>query len=100
MSDMFDTLEAEVAGLRRELEAVRAERDTLAAHVERLREAITPFAAGGAAGCISRGDYSVMRERLKDWLGVKDFEMAAEALRENPTTSLARRDDEQQRIGA
>ena len=62
MSDMFDTLEAEVAGLRRDLEAVRAERDglgrlvhdkavmimrmeaeleALAAHVERLREALT-----------------------------------------------------------
>lgn len=83
-------LEGYNIGLANEAHELRQQRTAMAAYVERLREAITPFAAGGAADCISRGDYSVMRERIKDWMGVKDFEMAAEALRETPATSLAR----------
>lgn len=86
----IEELEAEKMELNEQLDALQIERDALAAHLERLREALNPFASGGAAACISRGDYSVMRERIKDWMGVKDFERADEALRETPATSLAR----------
>lgn len=72
----------------------------LAAHVEQLRGALRPLAYGGASDCIARGDFSVMRERVKDWLGVRDFKNARTAFDSIPTTSLARRDAEQQKIGA
>lgn len=63
-------------------------RDELAAVVERLRDALEPFAVGGITDCISREDYSVMRERVKDWMGVKDFKKAREAFEATPHISL------------
>src|SRR5690554_791851 len=71
MSDMFDTLEAEVAGLRRELEAVRAERDTLAAHVERMRDVW-------------------QRLHLRSPVHVEVLKAYSHVMRDTPTTSLAR----------
>src|SRR5690554_4888097 len=71
MSDMFDTLEAEVAGLRRELEAVRAERDTLAAHVERMRDVW-------------------QRLHLRSPVHVEVLKAYSHVMRDTPTASLAR----------
>lgn len=73
----------------RVIDSLRKERDELASQNARLRETLDRFADSGAADCIGRGDYSVMRERIKDWLGVSDFKMAATVMAETPAVSLA-----------
>ena len=61
------------AELARKLEA--AERREKA-----LREALSPFAAGGVIDSLDREDYSIMRERIVDWFGPSDFRKAKAAL--------------------
>lgn len=64
------------------------ERDALAAQVEALRSAIEPFATGGVCSAIDREDYSIMRERIKDWHGAIEFKKAQDAYNSTPQQCL------------
>lgn len=78
--EMFDSLESEVARLRRELDELKAERDALATHVELMSKA-----ALDAIHYLPGGD---IKAELRD------------AYDETPETSLARLKAEWQADGA
>lgn len=69
-------------------ETMKAERDALVAQVEVLRSAIEPFATGGVCSAIDREDYSIMRERIKDWHGAIEFKKAQDAYNSTPQQCL------------
>jgi hypothetical protein len=63
--------------------------EELAAQVEVLRGALEPFASTGLPSCVSREDYSVMQERVKDWFGAAQFKKAIEVYNQTPAACLA-----------
>lgn len=71
-----------------EIIRVKSERDALAAQAEALRSAIEPFATGGVCSAIDREDYSIMRERIKDWHGAIEFKKAQDAYNSTPQQCL------------
>lgn len=76
-----------------------SERDALAAQLEALRSAIEPFATGGVCSAIDREDYSIMRERIKDWHGVIEFKKAQDAYNSTPQQCLRDVQAEARRAG-
>lgn len=84
----IETLAKEVdAANDRNAELVE-QRDALAAQAEALRSAIEPFATGGVCSAIDREDYSIMRERIKDWHGAIEFKKAQDAYNSTPQQCL------------
>ncbi len=71
----------------------------LAAQVEVLRGALEPFASTGLPSCVSREDYSVMHERVKDWFGATQFKKAIEVYNQTPAACLAQVKAEAGRTG-
>jgi len=69
----------ELKALLAEAEAREASQPTAAEVIEAAWWALQPFARGGVIDCLSRDDYSVMKERIVDWHGPSDFRAAVAA---------------------
>jgi hypothetical protein len=57
-----------------------ATQPTAAEVIEAAEKALEAFARGGVIDCLSREDYSVMKERIVDWHGPSDFLTAVDAI--------------------
>lgn len=51
-----------------------------AARIRELEEALRPFAESGVTKALERDDYTIIRERIKDWLRASDFLRASKLL--------------------
>ena len=79
-----DILSTTVEKLREACSGVRVqppeqEEPSAAEVIEAAWWALQPFARGGVIDCLSRDDYSVMKERIVDWHGPSDFRAAVAA---------------------
>jgi len=78
----WDLSDKDTAALRHVLAAAEAREATQPSAAEVIEAAwwaLQPFARGGVIDCLSRDDYSVMKERIVDWHGPSDFRAAVAA---------------------